>query len=247
MRARGRPRGHQRRRRGDRPLRPDPRHRGPPDRHRRRSRRQRPRPRSTGWPRRCSPRPASPGRRLPVGVGVPGLVEFSTGRPSHPPIMPGWHDYPIPSAFRPLRVPGLRGQRRERHGAGRDGGRRVGPGPAGGEGRDRIGCGVIVDGRVYREGRAAPGTSARSTSPSPTAARWSAGAATRTARRRSPAVGPSCPRRHHRGAPRHHDTAGRRAGRAGDGPASNWSATPAGRSARCSRPWSTSSTRTASS
>ena len=34
-----------------------------------------------------------------VGVGVPGPVEFSTGRPSHPPIMPGWHDYPIPSAF----------------------------------------------------------------------------------------------------------------------------------------------------
>ncbi|HEY0126583.1 MAG TPA: ROK family protein, partial [Blastococcus sp.] len=34
-----------------------------------------------------------------VGVGVPGPVEFSTGRPSYPPIMPGWHDYPIPSAF----------------------------------------------------------------------------------------------------------------------------------------------------
>ena len=33
-----------------------------------------------------------------VGVGVPGPVEFSTGRPSHPPIVPGWHDYPVPSA-----------------------------------------------------------------------------------------------------------------------------------------------------
>src|SRR3712207_7977160 len=32
-----------------------------------------------------------------VGVGVPGPVEHSSGRPSHPPIMPGWHDFPIRS------------------------------------------------------------------------------------------------------------------------------------------------------
>lgn len=30
-----------------------------------------------------------------IGMGVPGPVQFSTGRPVSPPIMPGWHDYPI--------------------------------------------------------------------------------------------------------------------------------------------------------
>jgi glucokinase-like ROK family protein len=30
-----------------------------------------------------------------IGLGVPGPVEFSTGRPVSPPIMPGWHAYPI--------------------------------------------------------------------------------------------------------------------------------------------------------
>ena len=30
-----------------------------------------------------------------VGIGVPGPVEFDTGRPVAPPIMPGWDDYPI--------------------------------------------------------------------------------------------------------------------------------------------------------
>jgi len=32
---------------------------------------------------------------LAVGVGVPGPVEHSTGRPIHPPIMPGWNNYDI--------------------------------------------------------------------------------------------------------------------------------------------------------
>jgi predicted NBD/HSP70 family sugar kinase len=32
---------------------------------------------------------------LGVGLGLPGPVEFSTGRPSNPPIMPGWHDYDV--------------------------------------------------------------------------------------------------------------------------------------------------------
>lgn len=31
-----------------------------------------------------------------IGLGVPGPVEFTTGRVIQPPIMPGWHDYPIP-------------------------------------------------------------------------------------------------------------------------------------------------------
>ena len=30
-----------------------------------------------------------------VGVGVPGPVEFATGRPVSPPIMPGWDGYPV--------------------------------------------------------------------------------------------------------------------------------------------------------
>jgi predicted NBD/HSP70 family sugar kinase len=30
-----------------------------------------------------------------VGVGVPGPVEFASGRPVNPPIMPGWDGYPV--------------------------------------------------------------------------------------------------------------------------------------------------------
>lgn len=30
-----------------------------------------------------------------LGVGVPGPVDVGTGRPMRPPIMPGWHDYPV--------------------------------------------------------------------------------------------------------------------------------------------------------
>lgn len=36
-----------------------------------------------------------PGRLWGIGVGVPGPVEFRTGRPVSPPIMPGWDGYPI--------------------------------------------------------------------------------------------------------------------------------------------------------
>lgn len=36
-----------------------------------------------------------PGERFGVGIGVPGPVEFESGRPVAPPIMPGWDDYPI--------------------------------------------------------------------------------------------------------------------------------------------------------
>jgi len=32
-----------------------------------------------------------------VGIGVPGPVEFATGRPIKPPIMPGWDAFPIPA------------------------------------------------------------------------------------------------------------------------------------------------------
>jgi glucokinase-like ROK family protein len=42
------------------------------------------------------------GRSLPVwgvGVAVPGPVQFATGRPVSPPIMPGWDGYPIRERF----------------------------------------------------------------------------------------------------------------------------------------------------
>ncbi|MBC9927935.1 MULTISPECIES: ROK family transcriptional regulator [unclassified Leucobacter] len=34
-----------------------------------------------------------------IGIGVPGPVEFSTGRPINPPIMPGWDRFDIPGAL----------------------------------------------------------------------------------------------------------------------------------------------------
>lgn len=42
-----------------------------------------------------------------IGLGVPGPVEFSTGRPVSPPIMPGWDGYPIPERFEAFDVPVL--------------------------------------------------------------------------------------------------------------------------------------------
>jgi glucokinase-like ROK family protein len=40
-----------------------------------------------------------PGRLWGVGVGVPGPVEFASGQPVSPPIMPGWDGYPIRERF----------------------------------------------------------------------------------------------------------------------------------------------------
>jgi glucokinase-like ROK family protein len=40
-----------------------------------------------------------PGRLWGVGIGVPGPVEFRTGLPISPPIMPGWDGYPIRDRF----------------------------------------------------------------------------------------------------------------------------------------------------
>jgi predicted NBD/HSP70 family sugar kinase len=92
-----------------------------------------------------------------VGVGVPGPVEISTGRPSHPPIMPGWHDHPIPSAFGRYECPvyvdndvnvmalgemGVAGSADDVLVV------KVGTG---------IGCGVIVEGRVYRGAQGSAG------------------------------------------------------------------------------------------
>ncbi len=92
-----------------------------------------------------------------VGVGVPGPVEFSTGRPSHPPIMPGWHDHPIPDAFARWSAPvfvdndvnvmalgelGVEGSEQDALVV------KVGTG---------VGCGVVVAGRVYRGAQGSAG------------------------------------------------------------------------------------------
>jgi glucokinase-like ROK family protein len=50
-------------------------------------------------------RVAAPGPLLGIGIGVPGPVEFHTGRPISPPIMPGWDGYGVPERFARYRVP----------------------------------------------------------------------------------------------------------------------------------------------
>ena len=40
-----------------------------------------------------------PGRLWGVGIGIPGPVEFASGRPVSPPIMPGWDGYPVRERF----------------------------------------------------------------------------------------------------------------------------------------------------
>lgn len=54
--------------------------------------------------RRLSPAPTEV---RGIGMGVPGPVEFATGRPVSPPIMPGWDGYPIPERFESYGVPVL--------------------------------------------------------------------------------------------------------------------------------------------
>ncbi|MGY5883550.1 ROK family transcriptional regulator [Modestobacter lacusdianchii] len=92
-----------------------------------------------------------------VGVGVPGPVEFSTGRPVHPPIMPGWHDFPIPSAFARYDCPVYADNDVNVMALGEMGVAgsvedvlvvKVGTG---------IGCGIVVDGRVYRGAQGSAG------------------------------------------------------------------------------------------
>lgn len=36
---------------------------------------------------------------LAIGIGLPGPVEYSTGRPTNPPIMPGWDRFDVPGWF----------------------------------------------------------------------------------------------------------------------------------------------------
>ncbi|MEX1296391.1 MAG: ROK family transcriptional regulator [Candidatus Limnocylindrales bacterium] len=41
----------------------------------------------------------APGELWGMGIGVPGPVEFRTGHPVSPPIMPGWEGYPVRERF----------------------------------------------------------------------------------------------------------------------------------------------------
>jgi predicted NBD/HSP70 family sugar kinase len=94
-----------------------------------------------------------------IGVGVPGPVEFASGRPVNPPIMPGWDDFAIPEWFAGrYRAPVLvdndvnimaRGEHRMHW---RDTEHllliKVGTG---------IGCGIVADGHIHRGARGAAG------------------------------------------------------------------------------------------
>ncbi|MGZ3144742.1 ROK family protein [Lentzea chajnantorensis] len=44
-------------------------------------------------------RTVDPAEIAGVGIGLPGPVEHSTGRPNNPPIMPGWDGYDVPAAI----------------------------------------------------------------------------------------------------------------------------------------------------
>ncbi|WP_405621136.1 ROK family transcriptional regulator [Streptomyces sp. NBC_01511] len=94
-----------------------------------------------------------------IGVGVPGPVEFSTGRPVDPPIMPGWHQYPIPEFFasrfgaralvdNDVNVMALAEQRRAFPDTRFLLYIKVGTG---------VGCGIVADGRLHRGAQGSAG------------------------------------------------------------------------------------------
>ncbi len=89
-----------------------------------------------------------------VGVGVPGPLAYATGRPVAPPVMPGWHDVPLRKLLEDalgLRVfvendANLGALAEHRWGAAQ-GWENVAYLYLGSVG---IGCGLILDGRLYR-------------------------------------------------------------------------------------------------
>jgi predicted NBD/HSP70 family sugar kinase len=94
-----------------------------------------------------------------VGVGVPGPVEFATGKPVAPPIMPGWDGYPVGQRLgeyfdAPTLVDNdVNIMALGEHWAGRREFEhmlyvKVGTG---------IGCGIITDGRIHRGAQGAAG------------------------------------------------------------------------------------------
>jgi glucokinase-like ROK family protein len=95
-----------------------------------------------------------------VGVGLPGPVEYASGRPTVPPLMPGWDSYPIHEAFAgwydaPVFVDNdvnIMALGEHRGGLGRGVENmlfvKIGTG---------IGCGIVVDGRLYRGSQGSAG------------------------------------------------------------------------------------------
>ena len=125
-----------------------------------------------------------------VGVGLPGPVEFATGRPVNPPIMPGWDRYPVGERLAArYGVPALVDNDvnimavGEHWSTWRDEAFllfvKMGTG---------IGSGIVAGGHVHRGADGAAATSATSTCPTTTTS--CAGAATGAASRRSPAAAP---------------------------------------------------------
>jgi predicted NBD/HSP70 family sugar kinase len=94
-----------------------------------------------------------------IGIGVPGPVEFDSGRPVNPPIMPGWDGFSVPDWFEPrYAAPVLVDNdvnimaRGEHWMHWRDTAHllmiKVGTG---------IGCGIVAGGDIYRGARGAAG------------------------------------------------------------------------------------------
>jgi predicted NBD/HSP70 family sugar kinase len=94
-----------------------------------------------------------------IGIGVPGPVEFDSGRPVNPPIMPGWDGFSVPDWFEPrYAAPVLVDNdvnimaRGEHWMHWRDTAHllmiKVGTG---------IGCGIVAGGAIYRGARGAAG------------------------------------------------------------------------------------------
>jgi predicted NBD/HSP70 family sugar kinase len=94
-----------------------------------------------------------------IGIGVPGPVEFSTGRPVSPPIMPGWDGFSVPDWFAsryaaPVLVDNdVNIMARGEHWMNwRDTPHLLMIKVATG-----IGCGIVADGHIYRGARGAAG------------------------------------------------------------------------------------------
>jgi len=94
-----------------------------------------------------------------IGVGVPGPVEFSTGEPVNPPIMPGWNGFSVRSWFRErFPVPVLVDNdvnvmalgEHAMHWRGTDHLLLVKVGTG-------IGCGIVSEGHIYRGAKGAAG------------------------------------------------------------------------------------------
>jgi glucokinase-like ROK family protein len=94
-----------------------------------------------------------------IGIGVPGPVEFESGRPVSPPIMPGWDGYPVRERFAARGVPvwvdndvNVMALGELTAGAGRGVDDfvfvKIGTG---------IGAGIVVDGRIHRGAKGSAG------------------------------------------------------------------------------------------